>query len=49
MENNKILKEAIFALNNAEDADERGLVLRDFAVKLHQPEYEKLVSIALCD
>ncbi len=47
MNENIILKEAMFALKHAENADERGQVLHEFALQLAQPEYTKLVELVM--
>lgn len=44
---NKDFDAAVVALKKAKDGDERGMVLRDFAVKLYQEDYAKLVQMAL--
>ena len=47
MNENLILKEAIVAIHDAADAEERGSLLRQFSERLAQPDYAKLVALVL--
>lgn len=47
MNENIILKEAMIALTHAENAEERGMILHEFALRLAQTDYTKLVKFVL--